>query len=80
MGDEDSQTSEPVEYRLCLGHSIKSLYMLMSFMLREAIPEIVNPDIQDDIRRMVDYIVYIHGPYFLKARLATATPRLDLNR
>ena len=58
----------------------KSQYMLKSFMLREAIPEIVTPDIQDDIRRMVDYIVYFHGPYFLKARLATATPRLDLNR
>lgn len=48
-------------------------------MLAHVLPgDFFDPDELTGIQRMAQYISLFHGPYLLKARIAPAAPRLDL--
>ena len=57
----------------------RCLYFIKLAMLTNALPRnFLTPNMQSQVKQIVEYIVLFHAPHFLKARLATAAPRLDL--
>ena len=55
------------------------LYILKITVLQDNIPRgMLTPNIRQGINPMAQYIALFHVPYYLKARIAPAAPRLDL--
>ncbi len=54
----------------------KSLYLMKIYLLSHCFP--LTPREQQNIKRLIDYIVTLYGRYFLSAPLSLAAPRHDI--
>ncbi len=58
---------------------VRALNILKLSMLADVLPPgILTPAMVPLIDRMAQYIALFHGPWYLQARLAAPSPRLDL--